>query len=101
MSQANDFYLGERFGKDDGDELEALYDVLNLPKNWFGNVLYTFIRVIEEEEVPYLSKKEIKNLPQLANLELETLVDWYEDMESELMMISAVSLLPFDAIVIN
>jgi hypothetical protein len=51
--------------------------------------------------VPYLSKKEIKNLPQLANLELETLVDWYEDMESELMMISAVSLLPFDAIIIN
>ena len=101
LSQANDFYLGERFGKDDGDELEALYDVLNLPKNWFGNVLYTFIRVIEEEEVPYLSDKEIKNLPRLVDLEPETLVDWYEDMESKLMMMTTVSLLPFDAIVIN
>jgi hypothetical protein len=64
-------------------------------------VLYTFIRVLEEEETPYLSDKEIKNLPRLANLEPETVVDWYEDMESELMMISTISLLPFDAIVIN
>ena len=101
LCQANDFYLGGRFGKDDGDELEALYDVLNLPKNWFPNVLYTFIRVLQEEETPYLNDKEIKNLPRLANLEPETVVDWYEDMESELMMISTISLLPFDAIVIN
>jgi hypothetical protein len=101
LFQANDFYLGGRFGKDDGDELEALYDVLNLPKNWFQNVLYTFARVIDEEEVPYLSDKEIKNLPRLSNLEPETLVDWYDDMESELMMISTISLMPFDAIVIN
>jgi hypothetical protein len=35
LCQANDFYLGGRYGKDNGDELEALYDVLNLPKNWF------------------------------------------------------------------
>jgi hypothetical protein len=34
-------------------------------------------------------------------LEPETLVDWYDDMESELMMISTISLMPFDAIVIN
>jgi len=81
--------------------LEALYDVLNLPKNWFQNVLYTFVRVIGDEEVPYLNDKEIKNLPRLANLEPETVVDWYDDIESELMMITTVSLLPFDAIVIN
>ena len=101
LCQANDFYLGGRYGKDDADELEALYDVLNLPKNWFQNVLYTFVRVIGEEEVPYLNDKEIKNLPRLANLEPETVVDWYDDMESELMMITTISLLPFDAIVIN
>jgi hypothetical protein len=52
LCQANDFYLRGQFGKDDGDELEALYDVLNLPKNWFSNLLYTFIHVIEEEETP-------------------------------------------------
>jgi hypothetical protein len=101
LYQVNDFYLGGRFGKDDGDELEALYDVLNLPKNWFGNVLYTFMRVLEEEDTPYLDDKQIKNLPRSANLEPETLVDWYEDMESKLMMITTISLLPFDAIVIN
>jgi hypothetical protein len=75
LCQANDFYLGGRYGKDDADELEALYDVLNLPKNWLQNVLYTFVRVIGEEEVPYLNDKEIKNLPRLANLEPETFVD--------------------------
>ena len=57
--------------------------------------------MIGEEEVPYLNDKEIKNLPRLANLEPETFVDWYDDIESKLMMITAVSLLPFDAIVIN
>ena len=101
LCQANDFYLGGRYGKDDADELEALYEVLNLPTNCFQNVLYTFIRVIEEEDVPYLSDKEIKNLPRLSSLEPEAFVDWYDDMESELLMITSVSLLPFDAIVIN
>jgi hypothetical protein len=52
LCQANDFYLGGSFGKTNGDEFEALYDVSNLPKNWFGNVLYTFIRVIEKKETP-------------------------------------------------
>lgn len=36
LCQANDFYLGVWFGQDDGDELDVLCDVLNLPQNWFS-----------------------------------------------------------------
>jgi hypothetical protein len=57
--------------------------------------------IIGRQTIPYLDDKQIKNLPRLVDLKPETFVDWYSAMESELLMISSVGLLPFDAIKTN
>jgi hypothetical protein len=100
--QSNGFYLSGQHSTKSADEFEHLYKVLNLPSNLYENVRYTFIRVIDADDNDlYLDDKQIKNLPKLRDLRPETVVDWYEDMENELMMITTISLMPFDAVVLN
>ena len=100
--QANSFYLSGRHGTQSSDEFEHLYKVLNLPTNVYENVRYTFLRVKDADDSDlYLDDKQIKNLPKLRDLQPESVVDWYDDMENELMMITTISLMPFDAIVLN
>ena len=102
LGQSNGFYLSGKYGTDSVDEFEHLYEVLNLPDEMYENVRYTFINVIEADDNElYVDDKQIKNLPKLRDLEPESFVDWYDEMENELMMISKISLMPFDAIVLN
>jgi hypothetical protein len=99
---SNDAYLLGVEGTSSTDEFESLYLTLNLPKNLFGNVRYAFVSRRDADDCElYIDDKQIKNLPKLRDLRPETFVDWYDEMENELMLITKITLMPFDAIVIN
>ena len=99
---SNDAYLMGVDGTASTDEFECLYLTLNLPQNLLGNVRYAFVSRRDTEECElYIDDKQIKNLPKLRDLQPETFVDWYDEMENELMLITKITLMSFDAIVIN
>jgi hypothetical protein len=75
--------------------------MFHFPGELFSPIQYAFIKLKDDYETPYLDDKQIRNLPKLTNMDPETFVDWYTSMEDELMMITRVGLLPFDAIKIN
>lgn len=77
------------------------YKDFGFPPSNYTSIRYSFIQLLEDQTIPYLDDKQIINLPCLVDLKPETFVDWYSAMESELIMISNVDLLPFDAITIN
>ena len=102
LGQCNDFYLHGVDGLTSSDDFTLEhYRKFHFPENLFSPIRYDFIKLIDDYETPYLDDKQIRNLPQLVNLDPETFVDWYTSMQDELMMITRVALLPFDAIKIN
>jgi hypothetical protein len=95
-------YLCGVDGLDDTSEFtQEYYNKFHFPEELFSPIQYTFIKLIDDYETPYLDDKQIRNLPKLNSLDPETFVDWYTAMEDELMMITRVALLPFDAIKIQ
>ncbi len=102
LGQCNDFYLNGVDGlARAADFTQDYYDKFHLPDHLFSNIRYDFCKLIDDYETPYLDDKQIRNLPQLTSLNPETFVDWYSTMADELMMITRVALLPFDAIKIQ
>jgi hypothetical protein len=102
LGQCNDLYLHGSVGFTSADDFtEEYYSVFGFPPSFYTYIRNSFIQLLEDYETPYLDDKQIKNLPRLINLEPETFVDWYGSIESELMMISNIGLLPFDDITIN
>lgn len=102
LRQCNDFYLHGASGLSKAEDFtKDYYKDFGFPPSYYTSIRYSFIQLLEDQTIPYLDDKQIINLPCLVDLKPETFVDWYSAMESELIMISNVDLLPFDAITIN
>jgi hypothetical protein len=81
LRQCNDFYLCGVDGLDDTSEFtQEYYNKFHFPEELFSPIQYTFIKLIDDYETPYLDDKQIRNLPKLNSLDPETFVDWYTAM---------------------